>query len=348
MRKISGRKTINSTIPSSGGEEIAVLETYPSNGRSNDGLSGFFKIVKNIGAVVDDTKKLRGRRVLVCGVPHLYQGKISASNVNIIFTTFESNKLPSIWIEAINQYHHCIVPHDAVRDVFRQSGIKIPVSVIQQGYYRYEQSPATKISKESFNIGFMGIPVNRKNLLKLYDACKQLKETTMPNLRLFVHTSYFYDWLDMKPFCQMREDEMVVWTSGSFNTQEMSDWYNNLCCYIFPSSGEGWSYTPRESMYLGIPTIITDIPVHKELVGSGFYKTIESLDTEDANFNGDVYGKWVKVTPKDIGQAILDVYCNKSHFENLAQDGASWIAEKWRNEDVVNELKALIVKCTGG
>ncbi|MEZ4548823.1 MAG: hypothetical protein R3B51_14430 [Thermodesulfobacteriota bacterium] len=62
--------------------------------------------------------------------------------------------------------------------------------------------------------------------------------------------------------------------AGDVDEDGTSEWYAGLSCYVFPSSGEGWSFTPRESLYLGIPTLITDIPVHDELVRSGYYKRL--------------------------------------------------------------------------
>ncbi len=40
-------------------------------------------------------------------------------------------------------------------------------------------------------------------------------------------------------------------------------------CYAYPSSGEGWSFTPRESLFLGVPTVVSAIPVHAELRAPG-------------------------------------------------------------------------------
>ncbi len=131
---------------------------------------------------------------------------------------------------------------------------------------------------------------------------------------------------------------MVIWSEGKYNDQQLSDWYNNLSCYIFPSSGEGWSYTPHESMYLGIPTIVSDISLHEDLIRSGFCKAIKTAGIEPANFNGRIHGNWANVDDDEIEKAILDVYSNYTHFQDIAAKGAEWISKKWPNEEVRQEL----------
>lgn len=317
---------------------IVVLETYPSNEMPYDGLSGVFNEVKNIGTILPDTKELIGAKVLVLGIAPLYEHKIAKHNTNVIFTTFESDEVPLHWVNAINNYNYCIVPHDDVKSVFVNSGITIPVTVIHQGYQRFHKDLKKDRLANEFNVGFLGIPVNRKNLVKLYEACKTLQQTYIPQLKLHIHVSSFYDWLDATPFLKLKSDNMVVWTSGKYDNKQISEWYHRLSCYIFPSSGEGWSYTPRESMYLGIPTIITDIPVHKELIESGFCKVIKTAGREVADFHGAFHGNWAKIEVSDICEAILEVYHRYDYFSAQALLGSNWIANRWQNHEITQRL----------
>jgi glycosyltransferase involved in cell wall biosynthesis len=322
--------------------DLIVLETYPSRELPYDGLSGVFDLVKDLGAIRPDTSDIAGARVLVCGVPPLYDGKISSLNTNIIFTTFESDTVPPAWVLSINRYQHCVVPHEAIREVFKRSGVTVPISVVHQGYRRLERRSRDALPAECFNVGFLGIPVGRKNLLSLYEACRQLQQSAIPQLKLHVHVSSIYEWLDAGPFERMQEDGMVIWTSGRYSESQISEWYRKLSCYIFPSSGEGWSFTPRESMYLGIPTILSDIPVHQELTEKGFCKVISASGTTPADFGGIQHGSWARITVEDIMEAILDVYRRYPYFSSQAGKGAAWIEHKWMNQDIAQQLLGLV------
>lgn len=323
-------------------DRLVILETYPAGEFPYDGLTGVFDAVKEVGVIASDTSGMENVKVLVCGIATLYEGKISPLNQNIVFTTFESDQLPTNWVQAINAYHCCIVPHQAVKNVFQSSGVRIPIFIVHNGYQRLQRERTRSRRGEEFNVGFLGIPVSRKNLLKLYAACKSLQHTTIPGIRLHIHASCFYDWLDQAPFEEVKNDPMVVWTSGKYTLGQVAEWYHRLSCYIFPSSGEGWSFTPRESMYLGVPTILSDIPVHRELADSGFCKVIPPSGQEPAYFNDVAYGSWARIETEVIRAAISDVYGRYDHFTRLAEDGARWIEGKWLNGEICGGLLEVI------
>ena len=324
-------------------QDLIVLETYDQQQGFCDGLSAVYGRAKAVGKAMVNTRDISNRKVLVCGIPMLYEQKISVRNTNIIYTTFESDRLPSFWVNSINRYYdYCLVPHDEIRAVFHRSGVDIPISVIHQGFTRYKRQWDQAPAGEVFSVGFLGVPVTRKNLAKLYRACKRLQEEHIPTIKLVVHIPFYYEWMKRAAFEEMESDGTVTWSVGKYDSDQMSAWYNSLSCYIFPSSGEGWSFTPRESLYLGVPTILSNIPVHKELAESGFCKVIEGDGREKANFNGSFYGEWRLITEQDIFNSILDVYGNWERYKMRALRGAEWITDKWYNEDVQNQLLKFI------
>ena len=204
--------------------------------------------------------------------------------------------------------------------MFYNSGVNIPITVIHQGYTRYlHLKKPTKLNNGYFTVGLLGTPVKRKNVSKIYNACKFLENEGIP-IRLKLHIALNY--ADVSRI--MINDPMVEITRDSLSYQKISEWYSNLSCYVYPSSGEGWSFTPRESLYLNIPTIITNIPVHQELVDSGFYEVVK------------LNGSDVKV--KDIKKAIHNVFLNYDIMQSKANAGAEWIKNMWFNAETLNLL----------
>lgn len=130
----------------------------------------------------------------------------------------------------------------------------------------------------------------------------------------------------------MENSPFVEWTWGRMSEEWTAEWYGRLSCYVFPSSGEGWSFTPRESMYLGVPTVLTDIPVHREIIESGYCRAIPVCGKEDANYEGNTYGQWDRVSLNDIEDAVWDVYRNYGSYLIRALQGSRWIENKWTNE----------------
>ena len=105
-----------------------------------------------------------------------------------------------------------------------------------------------------------------------------------------------------------------------------------LTCRFF-SSAEGWSFTPRESLSLGVPTVLSEIPVHADLTCSRFCTAIPVRGSEPATYEGGVYGAWDRVEVDDIARAVMDIYQNPDAVEERARSGARWIANRWLNDD---------------
>jgi glycosyltransferase involved in cell wall biosynthesis len=325
--------------PAPSGAEPLVLRTYA--GDVHDGLSSVFANVRRLGTVVDDTRGAAGRRVLVAGIPFMYAKQLSPRNVNVAYTTFESTRLPDHWVAAINaHYRACAVPHAAIARVFRDSGVRVPLHVVPQGFTRYPRAPRGA-PQNAFRVGFLGVPVRRKNLRTLYEACLRL-HPVIPSLRLAVHVARWYEWLDRSVWRDVAAAPFVEWSEGVRSPGEVAAWYASLSCYAYPSSAEGWSFTPRESMYLGVPTVVSAVPVHDELAGSGFCTVIPAGRPEPAAFEGGVFGEWNAVETDDVVRALAEVHGNPAAAEEMARDGARWIEQRWLDDETLLALREVV------
>jgi hypothetical protein len=76
---------------------------------------------------------------------------------------------------------------------------------------------------------------------------------------------------------------------------------------------------------LGVPTIITAIPMNADLVHSGFCGIIPADGLEPATYEGGVFGAWSRVRTEDIAQAIKEVYQDQCVAVQRARKGARWI-----------------------
>ena len=301
-------------------KNLNILNTYKSN-NTDEGLSVVYHSIKELGINSYNTKYTYGKKVFVAGICHMYINLLNPKNINIIYTTYEFFPLPKLWINVLNTYYSVvIVPHIEIKKIFVNSGVIKPIHVVQQG------CPVRKFIKDKknnkkFTIGFLGVPVARKNLELLVEAVTLLK-TKIPNIELKVHISKYYSELKKIDFPQ---NEIFNISYGFKTDNKINEWYSSLDCYIFPSSGEGWSFTPRESLSLSIPTIISNCPVHRDL--SNYSCMIE-----------------LPITVENIKQSILDVYNNKLKYKNLAIRGSEYVKTNNKNEDMIKSLKNLIEK----
>jgi len=174
-------------------------------------------------------------------------------------------------------------------------------------------------------------------LLKLHQACSDLLGK-IPGVKLVVHVSHYCDSIDKSEIAALKSASFIEWSEGRLTEDEIGGWYRNLSCFVLPTSGAGWSFTPRESLYLGVPTVLTDIPVHDELVASGHCKVIPTNGFEDARVEGRLLGEWYRVEVEEIQKAILELYERYGHYQIEAVKGSRWIESKWSNESMQQSI----------
>lgn len=318
---------------------MIVLNTHKND---PSGLGIVARMASSLGEVVDDSRSCGGK-IFVPGRPDTHKDLVNPKGKNYIWTTFESTQIPRGWVDEINQnYREVFVPHQSIRTAFISSGVDKPVQVVPQGFTRYDRTVDYQKwdGKSELRIGMLGVPTKRKNLVRLFSAIERLNIEEKQNIKLVIHAP----WLVTDGQEILQHSPFVELTTGTKTDMEIADWYSSLHAYIYPSSGEGWSFTPREAMYMGIPTIISDIDVHNEMIESGFSCPIKSDTWEDAyyEFLSGTCGQWKKYTVEDIMRGIrafIDDY--DAICERLPQQ-RNWIDERYRWEDALKQIKAEI------
>ena len=79
--------------------------------------------------------------------------------------------------------------------------------------------------------------------------------------------------------------------------------------YVFPSLKEGFSLTPLEAMAVGLPTVISDIPCHREIYGDASYY-FDPNEAEDiaSKINDVLKDEQLQQSLKSKGHELLNKY----------------------------------------
>ena len=299
---------------------LYILNTYGMN-NPDEGLSVVYHSIKNLGIEINDFRRMINKKIFVAGLCHMYVRFLSKKNINIIYTTYEFNPIPELWVNVLNMYYSIIiVPHEEVKKMFIDSGVSKPIHVVQQGFpLRQNILLSLKEEEDKFVIGFLGVPAKRKNLELLIESINKLI-IRLPNIILKVHISKYYT--ELTPIVFPNNDNFII-SYGYKNDNEINEWYSSLDCYIFPSSGEGWSYTPRESLSLKIPTIISNCLVHRDL--TKYCKVIE-----------------LPVTINNIESSIEEVYNDYDRYKEMSLEGQKYVLQNNKNDEMLNLLIKII------
>ena len=106
--------------------------------------------------------------------------------------------------------------------------------------------------------------------------------------------------------------------TGVFDDEDLVKFYSVFDILVFPSLAEGFGYVMVEGMYMGIPTIVSDLDVLKEVSQNSitYFKTKDPMDL--AMKISDTYDRIIKgedltSVPKRI---IEDNYSMSSFINN--------------------------------
>ena len=280
---------------------------------------------------------------LLCGNINKYNKILNNPDENIklnLIMSFETNIFLNEYKNYLNKIENIFVPCKFIKSLLLKNGIKAKIHIIHFGYVRYKKIDVNHNSNE-FKIGFLGDPLKRKNIDKIIYVCSNLKKII--NIKLFIHIPKFkYEKNKIQLLNILNEienKEIISFSHDIKDYNEISKWYSNLNCLICLSSIDGWSYTPRESLYLGIPTIITNIDTHKELCESGFYEVIDISKNKDISIHIESINKEYvvkNINTEQIKNSILNVYNNYKSFLIKSNSGKEWIKNMWINNDIGN------------
>lgn len=244
--------------------------------------TGLGIVVRELSARMTSTAEHNGVLVAPFNPEHCDYSSIKTPVV--AYTTFESDRWPTWWVKRLNHCAMVVVPQQWVKDSLLASGCEVPVAVVPQAYKRRRRP--TRSGDGTYTFGFLGVPVKRKNLDLLIQALPS-------GARLRLHAA----WLPHGSVT--RGGAMVATTVGRIGDEELDrTFWSEIDCLVVPSSGEGYSMVPREAIAMGIPTIVSDIPAHKDLTCT----KIATSSGEPAfyEFCGQTVGHWHKIDVDDL------------------------------------------------
>lgn len=171
----------------------------------------------------------------------------------IIYTMFESTKIPDDWREYLKAADLVLVPSKWCQEVFAKGGVKS--SVVPLGYddhaFTYKEHHNRRDAGEVFTfLHYNGYNI-RKGFIELIQAFKAEFEPDEP-VRLVIKTN-----LKNPPFPFIKEKYPNIDVINSEVTAtELGAICQNADCFVFPSRGEGFGITPLEAMATGCPVIV--------------------------------------------------------------------------------------------
>lgn len=258
--------------------------------------------------------------------------RTSPEDIRIAYSMHESTRIPADWVYILNAYFDAVaVPDFFLIDVYKHSGVEIPIFEVPLGLYLdpFFKEPLKEKPHDVMVFGNLGACIERKNQLLLIQAFHHaFGDREDVSLRINYR-------MGDEPMIQSIKEEIaglelqnVHFTALPLDNKAYLKFFKTLDCYVSLSKGEGFSIQPREAMALGIPAIVTDNTAQSTICRSGFVRAVVSETPEPATYNwGSTYGKRFNCTLEDVAEAFLDIHENYNKYLKNAKEARAWASQ---------------------
>ncbi len=301
---------------------------YTGYGKMNREL--LLRVANSLSVHIDDTHKepvyvsedLRSRldvykRVLVgehapllrcMGPDHITTGK----RHRIVYTMQESSeRVHADMVKRANEnFDELWTPTLWNAEVFRASGVKLPMRVVPLGVDTAVYRPmfrktmpecrlistskrGTRGVPKGFTFLTVGLPGFRKGWDVVADALETAFSSRPGAASLVIALTHSPGGWNEKIYRQFANYKVPIWTlEGSFGEYELADVYNAAGAYVSASRGEGFNLPALEAAACGRPVIVPDNTAHTEIFGPEAY--LFSPDGLKKYPEGDWISDWYK------------------------------------------------------
>jgi glycosyltransferase involved in cell wall biosynthesis len=316
----------------------------------------------NLDEVNDEVKKVilasvkKPGKVALLEDPLWYADAIPKnSKVKIAFSVFESTKIPQEWVQILNsKFDAVIVADEFYIKVYEDSGVKIPVFHIPLGIYIEEflEKPLKNKANKPFVFKCCSRFFKRKNHQLLITAFAR-EFGNRKDVKLKINgggkwgSEKIYEKL--KALVKKLRVANVYLTNDALPWNEYIENMSAMDCYVNISQGEGFSITPRESLALGIPTIVTNNTAQKTICATNLVRAVPSNIRIPAlcRAENEPVGYQFNCRLADVQAALRDVYDNYEHYLEKAHRGREWVKQyRWADlrQKYLNLIKPKIIK----
>ena len=263
------------------------------------------------------------------------------SPVRLIYTMFESDKIPDEWPDYLNMADEVIVPSTWCKEVFARSGVK--ATVVPLGYnselFTYIDrpipaetgAPFTFIHYDSFNY--------RKGFSEVFQAFTEEFGKDEP-VRLILKTAQNSVAVPIMP-SQYPNIEVIT---GSLPERELVELLGRANCMVYPSRGEGFGITPLEAMATGLPAIVPNEHGISEYFNREFMievKASERCPALYSRFKGEDVGKMVVADVSDLKKQMRAAFEDQAAMKALGQAASKYV-QQYTYKETAKKLAEVI------
>ena len=258
--------------------------------------------------------------------------------VNILYTMWEAEDLPSSMGEAIATADYVIVPSVNSKNVIKKAGISVPTYVCHQAvdtdFYEFR---VRQHLNQKVRYLWVGAPNIRKGFDLAVRAFHFAFHGVDANVELYIKSSFFKREGEITRLDRNR----AIIDTRNLSLEGLRELYYSAHVFFFPSRGEGAGLTPLEAMATGLPVIAPPytgmkdymLPAHSYPVPFHLEQAHSGLDT-----------KLCEAEQEDLVAKLRYTY---SHLREAMRKGwkaADFVREFFTLEEMGKRMKEVLEK----
>lgn len=249
------------------------------------------------------------------------------SPYRIIYTMFESDKIPDDWVEYLEAADRVLVPSKWCQEVFKKAGVD--TEVVPLGYdadtYQFIERPLKSKTRENFTFLHYNAFNIRKGFPEVLKAFTKAFKRDEPVRMVFKTTQNTLPF----PLIQSEYPHIEV-IKGKFNDAEMKELMGRSDCFVFPSRGEGFGITPLETMATGMSCILPNAHGLSEYFNSDCMyevKVKEMCPALYSSYKGIDVGKMVVCDVDDLARQMRYIYEHQEEAQEKGKRASEYVKE---------------------
>lgn len=265
------------------------------------------------------------------------------SDVRLIYTMFESDKIPEEWPDYLNMADEVMVPSAWCQKVFAESGVKstvVPLGYNDRVFTYYDRAlpieskePFTFIHYDSFNL--------RKGWAEVFKAFTEEFSPDEP-VRLILKTAQHSVAIPIMKSQYPNIDTVL----GTIPEMQLINLLRAAHCMVYPSRGEGFGLTPLEAMATGLPAIVPNEHGISEYFNANYMLEVKAPNRCPglySRFKGQDVGKMVIADIDDLKRQMRYAYDHQAEVKELGKAASEYV-KKYTYQNTAARLAEIIRK----